>query len=73
MNSPLSILQFVFGCRHRHKSGVFTIKKRTYQVCLKCGQEFEYSWARMRPVRSTVGLVPQPPLKMAGLDRDAVS
>ena len=38
-NSP-----FCFGCRHRHKSGVFTIKKRTYQVCLNCGQEFEYSW-----------------------------
>ena len=34
-----------FGCRHRQRSAVFTIKKRTYQVCLNCGQEFEYSWA----------------------------
>jgi len=51
--SPLlSIFKFTFGCRHRHKSGVFTIKKRTYQVCLKCGQEFEYSWALMHSTRS---------------------
>jgi hypothetical protein len=33
---------------------VFTIKKRTYQVCLKCGREFEYSWALMHSVRSNV-------------------
>ena len=52
MKSLLGIFQFRFGCRHRHKSGVFTIKNRTYQVCLKCGQEFEYSWVRMRTVQS---------------------
>ncbi len=45
------ILLFVFGCRHRSKSSVFTIKKRTYQVCLECGREFDYSLARMRSVR----------------------
>jgi hypothetical protein len=54
VKSPLGILHFVFGCRHRRKSGVFTIKKRTYQVCLNCGQEFEYSWVQMRSVRSNV-------------------
>ncbi|MBZ5664763.1 MAG: hypothetical protein LAO30_09190 [Acidobacteriia bacterium] len=54
MKSLLGILHFAFGCRHRHKSGVFTIKKRTYQVCLNCGQEFEYSWTRMHSVRSNV-------------------
>jgi hypothetical protein len=52
VKSPLGILHFAFRCRHRHKSGVFTITKRTYQVCLNCGQEFEYSWVRMRAVRS---------------------
>jgi hypothetical protein len=31
---------------------VFTIKKRTYQICLECGQEFPYSWELMRTVRS---------------------
>jgi hypothetical protein len=49
-----SVLQFAFGCRHRQRSAVFTIKKRTYQVCLKCGREFDYSWALMQVVRSNV-------------------
>jgi len=35
------ILQFAFGCRHRHLSRVFTIKHRTYRVCFDCGGEFE--------------------------------
>jgi len=35
------ILQFIFGCRHRHLSRVFTIKHRTYRVCFDCGREFE--------------------------------
>jgi len=34
-------LQFIFGCRHRHMSRVFTIKHRTYKVCFDCGREFE--------------------------------
>jgi hypothetical protein len=55
MKSPLGILHFVFGCHHRHKSSVFTIKKRTYQVCLNCGQEFDYSLVRMHSVRPGVG------------------
>ena len=63
MKSPLGILHFAFGCRHRHKSGVFTIKNRTYQVCLKCGQEFEYSWVRMRPVQSNAVRGSDAPLK----------
>ncbi len=50
MKPLLRIFQFSFGCRHRQRSGVFTIKKRTYQVCLECGQEFEYSWALMRSI-----------------------
>ena len=58
MKPLLSIFRFAFGCRHRQRSGVFTIKKRTYQVCLKCGQEFEYSWALMHSVRSTVAVSP---------------
>jgi len=33
---------------------VFTIKKRTYQVCFECGQEFEYSWALMHTQPSKV-------------------
>jgi hypothetical protein len=36
-----SVLQFIFGCRHRHMSRVFTIKARTYKVCFDCGREFD--------------------------------
>jgi hypothetical protein len=54
MKPLLSMLKFAFGCHHRRRSSVFTIKKRTYQVCLSCGREFEYSWARMHSVRSNV-------------------
>ena len=37
----LVFFQFVFGCRHRHLSRVFTIKRRTYRVCFDCGREFD--------------------------------
>jgi hypothetical protein len=42
-----SIIQLLFGCHHCDLSRVFTIKERTYQVCLDCGRETEYSWERM--------------------------
>jgi hypothetical protein len=41
MNPLLWIFQFIFGCRHRHQSRVFTIKHRTYRVCFDCGREFD--------------------------------
>lgn len=41
MNPLRTIFQFIFGCRHRHLSRVFTIKHRTYKVCFDCGQEFD--------------------------------
>ena len=37
----LAGFQFVFGCRHRHLSRVFTIQNRTYKVCFDCGWEFD--------------------------------
>ena len=43
MKPLLRIFKSSFGCRHRQRSSVFTIKKRMYQVCLNCGEEFEYS------------------------------
>jgi len=54
MTPLFRIFQFSLGRRPRQRSAVFTIKKRTYQVCLKCGQEFEYSRARMHAVRPSV-------------------
>jgi hypothetical protein len=53
MNQLLWICRFAFGCNH-NMSRVFTLKRRTYQVCFKCGQEFDYSWALMHTVRGNV-------------------
>jgi len=41
MKPFLGVFQFIFGCRHRHLSRVFTIKHRTYRVCFDCGREFD--------------------------------
>jgi hypothetical protein len=41
MKSLQEAFQFVFGCRHRHLSRVFTIKRHTYRVCFDCGKEFD--------------------------------
>jgi hypothetical protein len=50
----------VFWCHHGEMTRVFTIKERTYQVCLDCGQEFEYSWSRMHSMGPSV--IPYIPL-----------
>ena len=36
-----TLFEFMFGCRHRHVSRVFTIQHRTYKVCFDCGREFD--------------------------------
>jgi hypothetical protein len=54
MKLLLWIFQFAFACRHSQMSRVFTIQKRTYQVCVACGQEFEYSWVLMHTLRPNV-------------------
>lgn len=54
MKVLLWIFQLVFGCHHSHLSRVLTIKKRTYQVCLECGQESGYSWTLMHPIGPSV-------------------
>ena len=51
VNLLLQVLQSVLECRHCQLSRVFTIQRRTYKVCYKCGREFEYSWALMRSVQ----------------------
>jgi hypothetical protein len=47
-----NLLQFIVGCRHRHLSRVFTIKRRTYRVCFDCGREFDIPIAPV-PKRSS--------------------
>lgn len=41
------LLDLLFGCTHRNLSRVFSVRRRTYKVCLDCGREFEYSLSRM--------------------------
>jgi hypothetical protein len=58
MTPIASVFQFAFGCHHRRRSAVFTIKKRTYQVCLNCGREFDYSWELMHSINPRVAAIP---------------
>jgi len=65
MNPLRWMFQFAFCCHHGHLSRVFTIKKRTYKVCLDCGEEFglpdpyqtsqsdvsDYARARLKTIR----------------------
>ena len=45
---PLAnVLERAFGCHHTGLSRVFTIKGRTYKVCLECGATFDYSLKEM--------------------------
>jgi hypothetical protein len=54
METFLRMLDSLFGCHHQQLSRVFTIRKRTYQVCIACGREFEYSWESMHSKRPFV-------------------
>lgn len=42
-----AVFEFLFGCHHRNLSRVFTIRSRTYKVCMDCGVEFDYSLQTM--------------------------
>jgi hypothetical protein len=52
MKRLVVIMDFLFGCHHGHLSRVFTIERRTYQVCCDCGAKFKYSLASMCIERS---------------------
>ncbi len=53
MELVANILDFLFGCRHRNVSRVFTLGGQTYRVCCDCGVKFSYSLANMSMVRRT--------------------
>lgn len=42
-----AVFEFLFGCHHQNLSRVFTIRARTYKVCMDCGAEFDYSLRTM--------------------------
>ena len=46
-----TIMNVLFGCRHRNLSRAFTSEGETYKVCLKCGTRLQYSWQTMSLVR----------------------
>lgn len=48
-----AFFSWLFGCHHHHVSRVFTLKKRTYQVCFDCGAELAYSWDRMHRTQTS--------------------
>jgi hypothetical protein len=52
--SLLWTFESLFGCHHQQLSRVFTIQRRTYQVCIDCGREFAYSWEAMHSTRPSV-------------------
>jgi len=70
MKIPLSIVDMIFGCWHRHLSFPFTTNKSgkarppaafptgTYVVCLDCGKEFSYDWQQMKIVEPAKALAP---------------
>jgi hypothetical protein len=46
------VLDWIFGCHHRHLSRVFTIDHHTYQVCFACGAKLRYSWRTMSLIKT---------------------
>jgi hypothetical protein len=37
-----SIFNWLFGCRHRELTRVFTLDQQTYRVCLSCGARIPF-------------------------------
>jgi hypothetical protein len=45
-----NLFKAFFGCSHKRTTFPLTTagnRKRTYVVCLECGQEFNYDWTAM--------------------------
>jgi len=47
-----ALLELFFGCKHEFAFPVTDPDShRTYQVCLRCGVEYEYDWVHMTRLR----------------------
>ena len=47
-----ALLRLFFGCRHEFGFPVTDPEShRTYQVCVRCGLEYEYDWEHMTRLR----------------------
>ena len=64
-----NFVQALFGCSHKRTTFPITVMakphvcapltaRRTYVVCLDCGQEFAYDWQQMKLVPSSVQNTP---------------
>jgi len=43
-----ALIELFFGCKHEFGFPVTNPgTQRTYQVCLRCGREYEYDWEQM--------------------------
>ncbi len=42
--------EIFFGCSHERLTRPFTLRQRTYKVCLDCGSQIYYSPVTMRPL-----------------------
>jgi hypothetical protein len=42
-NTVRGMFGWLFECHHHNMSRVFTINRRSYQVCIECGQQVDYS------------------------------
>jgi hypothetical protein len=57
-----NVVDILFGCSHefgfpiQRKQG----GRRVYQVCLRCGAEFEYDWRQMRRIGPAIKIAPHP-------------
>jgi hypothetical protein len=71
MKPLLWTFRLAFGCRHGQLTRPFTINKRTYQVCIECGQEFAYSWNLMHTIKP--GLADKTDLPLNGGQQFAAS
>ena len=52
MSIGKTIMNWLFGCRHRELSRAFTSDDEAYKVCLKCGARLRYSWQTMSLIRN---------------------
>jgi hypothetical protein len=57
-----ALLRLFFGCKHEFGFPVTDPEShRTYQVCVRCGREYEYDWERMTRLRRMPPKLAAPP------------
>ena len=72
----LKLLARLFGCRHANTTRAFTPRygwtRRTYIVCLDCGQRLEYNLETMRAGGALPERIQQPDLVAVARQKEAL-